>query len=161
MVPELYHNKTVTETHTRAQNLPRALECADGPTGLVRAALGKERLRGSPRAVELCLLVAAVVAGLWALQAVKLKAAAQQSLLPRACVCLRPRPDGEEGISQGSFGEQDKGTWGLPRPEDLHVALQRTEEVPEKLLGCSSSWKSEDGANCVFYQISAGGPHGF
>lgn len=35
------------------------------------------------------------------------------------------------------------------------------EEVPEKLLGCSSSRKSEDGANCVFYQISAGGPHGF
>lgn len=84
-------------------------------------------------------MVAAVIAVLWALQAVKLKAAAQQSWLSRACVWLRLFPDGEEGISQGSFGEQDKGTWGLPRPEDLHVALQRTEEVPEKLLGRSSS----------------------
>lgn len=49
---------------------------------------------------------------------------------------VSPRLAGHFSGELRGVGQRDRG---LPKPEDLGVALQRTGEVPEKLLGCSSS----------------------
>lgn len=90
----------------------------------MNAELGKMQFLASPHVAELCLLVASIKTGLWALLAVKLKAAAQSGL-SRVCVWPRQHQDRERaflreilGSRQKSVGEQDlrAPVWLCSRP---------------------------------------------